>query len=217
MDLSSVLKSNLRKILKASNQRIVQLDKDFGWNSATSKNATSFLEKGATVKYKGLSASGHVKIDIPKLIKDIENGSLSESEANAILVPATGQRLKDGELLDVGPGITTKTRERMKYERDYDTEGMTEEEIIDDINERNDIYNDFQTAYDDFSSALTLKERKKEMPELYKKKGKGKKYTREEMERDAERMREIRKNYKKTRKKEIKNGQDINNQLKNGI
>lgn len=215
MNLSSVLKSNLRKILKASNQRIVQLDKDFGWNSATSKNATSFLEKGATVKYKGLSSSGHVKIDIPKLIKDIENGSLSESEANAILIPATGQRLKNGELLDVGPGITTKTRERMKYERDYDTEGMTEQEIIEDINERNEISQDFQTAYDDFKSNTTLQERKEMMPELFGKKDKN--YTYEDMERDASRMRSIRKGYKKKRKKEIKNGQDINNQLKNGM
>ena len=162
-----------------------------------------------------MSASGHVKIDIPKLIKDIENGSLSESEANAILVPATGQRLKDGELLDVGPGITTKTRERMKYERDYDTEGMTEQEIIEDINERNEISQDFQTAYDDFKSNTTLQERKELMPELYGKKSKD--YTYEDMERDASRMRSIRKGYKKKRKKEIKNGQDINNQLKNGI
>lgn len=215
MNLSSVLKSNLRKILKASNQRIVQLDKDFGWNSATSKNATSFLEKGATVKYKGLSASGHVKIDIPKLIKDIENGSLSESEANAILVPATGQRLKDGELMDVGPGITTKTRERMKYERDYNTDGMTEQEIIEDINERNEISQDFQTAYDDFKSNTTLQERKELMPELFEDKSEG--YSYEDMERDASKMRKIRKSYKKKRKKEIKNGQDINNQLKNGI
>ena len=214
MQLSSTLKNNIRKILKASNQRIVQLDQDFGYNSATTKNATSFLEKGATVKYKGVSASGHTKIDIPKLIKDIENGNLSESEANAILVPATGQRLKNGELLDVGPGITTKTRERMKYERDYDTEGMTEEEIIDDINERNEISQDFQTAYDDFKSSTTLKERRELMPELYGKKSKD--YTYEDMERDAERMREIRKDYKKKRKKEIKNGQSINNQLKNG-
>ncbi len=214
MQLSSVLKTNIRKILKASNQRIVQLDKDFGFNSATTKNATSFLEKGATVKYKGVSASGHVKIDIPKLIKDIENGTLSESEANAILVPATGQRLKNGELLDVGPGITTKTRERMKYERDYDTDGMTEKEIIDDINERNEISQDFQTEYDDFKSSTTLKERRELMPELYGKKSKD--YTYEDMERDAERMREIRKDYKKKRKKEIKNGQSINNQLKNG-
>lgn len=214
MQLSSVLKTNIRKILKASNQRIVQLDKDFGFNSATTKNATSFLEKGATVKYKGVSASGHVKIDIPKLIKDIENGTLSESEANAILVPATGQRLKNGELLDVGPGITTKTRERMKYERDYDTEGMTEKEIIEDINERNEISNDFQTAYNEFESELTLKERHKEMPGLYKKKPKG--YTYEDMERDAERMREIRKEYINKKNNEIQNGQSINNQLKNG-
>ena len=202
MKLSSVLKTNLRKILKATNQRIVQLDKDFGQNSATSKNATSFLEKGAISKYKGISSSGHTKIDIPKLIRDIENDNLTESEANAILVPATGQRLKDGDLMDVGPGITTKTREIRKFEEDYDIRGLSKKQLIEEINERNEIAQDFQTAYDDLKSSTTLAERQDMMPELFGKRRN--KMTYSEIQKETEKL-------------EQASGNNINNQLKNGI
>lgn len=185
MQYSKMLIEAIRMAIKASNQRIVQLDTTFGSDSAVTKNTLSFLQKGAFNKYvtksnlqnvltpTGASGVSHTKFDSSKFIKDLKSGAISEDDANAILIQLTGKRIsKDGELQKVGTGVKTVTDIEKSHFTKEDLRSMSKKEIREELEEREKISQDFQTEYEAMADVSTLAERKQFFKELF---GSGKK------------------------------------------
>lgn len=230
MDYSNLLITTIKTLLKASNQRIVQLDKDFGFNSPITKEATAFLQKGALSKYltesnpegkavrtptsikSKMPAVSHMKIDIAKVIKDIKNGNIKENELNALLIQASGRKIVDGDVQKVGPGIPTTSQLKKDLSREYDITKMSKKEIIAELNARADMMTNFQTEYQLTKLSQTPAEMQKNFPGLYKS---GKKEY-DELDDLAEAMRLFREEGKKALQQGAQQGQAANNSLKNG-
>lgn len=230
MNYSNILLATVRSLLKASNQRIVQLDKDFGYNSPITKEATVFLQKGSLNKYLTQSNPGgvrtktptsiksstptmsHLKIDISRVMKDIKNGNIKENELNALLIQATGKKIVNGEIKSVGPGIPTTTKLKKDLSKDYDIRNMSKKDIIAELNARADTMTNFQTEYELTKLTQTPAQMQSRFPGLYKT---GKK-SYSDLDDLCEAMRLFRTEGKNAIEQGRKQGQINNGILKNG-
>lgn len=230
MNYSNALLTTIRSLLKASNQRIVQLDKDFGYNSPITKEATAFLQKGSLNKYltqsnpggirtktptsikSSVPSTSHMKIDISRVMKDIKNGNIKESELNALLIQASGKKIVNGETQNAGPGIPTTTKLKKELSKDYDIRNMSKKDIINELNARTETMTNFQTEYELAKLTQTPAQMQSRFPGLYKS---GKK-TYLELDDLAEAMRLFRSEGEKAIDQGRKQGQINNGILKNG-
>lgn len=201
MVYSKVLIEMIRSALKKGNQRIVEVGKEFGKTSETVKNETAFLEKGLFNRYKSYSSSGNIKINIPKVIKDIKSGYLKADEVNELLTKTTGESINFADQrLKKSPfgGISTKTKLKKKAE-----DIAPGEDWKDVIESLSTISNDFQTEYELFRDEFILTERMDLVPLLFEEKVKS--YS--ELDAMAKTMHDLR--------LERTKGESINEKIKN--
>lgn len=228
MNYSKVILAGIKAILKASNQRIVQLDDTFGFGSPVSQNATAFLQKGAFSKYLSKSnttgaitptnigrtgpADSHLKIDVAKVLKDVRNGNITETELNALLIQAGGKKIQNGEIQKVGPGIPTVSRLKREVDRDIDVKKLSTKQLIDELNTRAELAQDFQTEYELAKNEMTLAEMQKEFPFLYEK-GYRRSYL--DLKMQAGQIERLREQWKNNKKQTSNAGKTANDALKN--
>ena len=233
MEYSKVLITALKIALKASNQRIVTLDNNFGSNSSLVKNTLSFLEKGAFKQYTARSNEkniqtptntgtqfedriSHTKINISKVIQDIQNGNFKESDLQTFLIQTTGKKIVNGELQQVAQGIPTMTSLKKEYERQYDIDlkKLSKKDLINELNERAESLSNFQTEYEVVKDNTTLAERQQKYPFLFHS---GKRWDYGDMMEVAQCLKEMRENVQTTIFNNNKIAQSANKKLKNGV
>lgn len=178
--LSSAQLKTIDNALKRANTRIARLEDAFGRKSATFKKEIGPFDKGPLHKYVGESASGHWKLNIPKIKNDIKSGKLNYDQANEILVKSSGLKITfnkeleeeeivptsytegfktvQGTLLDTLETIT-KTPEDFEKYRDADGFINVNKAMLKEITEElNVIGESFQTEYN--QTLLTASEMK---------------------------------------------------------
>lgn len=151
-------KKILRNKLKAANTRLQRLEDYYGADSATAKNQYAFFTKGPLYDYLGESASGHTKIDIPKVLNSFESGEMNIDEFNEVLRHSAGVFIGSDQQIhksnyhgfqSIGE-IKQSTLDAVigSDENPYD---YPDEELKKLTNTLNEIRENFQTVYDDAS------------------------------------------------------------------
>lgn len=160
-----LLKSELQKILKKSNQRIIQMASTYGRGSYTFNQYTSVLEKEIVKPFikerkdviqKGVQIGTVNVLDIRALFKAVDKGQISRDTLNQVLGNIAGITVdKDGNIREnkVVQGVPTvkKIREQTKKRLKDDgaeTKNMSAEELDIKTEEYNEFRTRFQTTYE---------------------------------------------------------------------
>ena len=130
MKFSNLSRAVITGALKKSNQRLVQMTKTLGPDSAILSHQIAPFENGSYSKYMSTSKSGNIKFDIRQIMKDIESGAMDYSEANDFLAKAAGVRLSsNGEATHTNQGGIDTISETKRKARDM-FGGLSDEEVL---------------------------------------------------------------------------------------
>ena len=213
-------KKLLRNKLKAANTRLQRLEDYYGADSATARNQYAFFTKGPLYDYLGESASGHTKIDIPKVLNSFESGEMNIDEFNEVLRHSAGVFIGSDQQIhksnyhgfqSIGE-IKQSTLDAVigSDENPYD---YPDEELKEMTNTLNEIRENFQTVYDDASIPTSTMKSDPIIKMLYsepdKKRGK---LSYEDLKAITERMKQLQGDLNGNEK--LKNGEKGNKMIK---
>lgn len=151
-------KKTLRNKLKAANTRLQRMEDYYGKDSATAKNQYAFFTKGPLYDYLGESASGHTKIDIPKVLNSFESGEMNIDEFNEVLRHSAGVFIGSDQQIHKSNYHGFQSIGEIKQSTldavigtDANPYDFPDEQLREMTNTLNEIRENFQTVYDDAS------------------------------------------------------------------